>query len=137
VVDCAEEWERMGTLAECFASSPLRASGLEVKRSKDKATPQRWCYHVARLMRRSATFRDSFSSAPPMRLRPNRCSVARSRRPHQVCGQQKMVRRAASRARYDGGFPDRWWQVWWQRWGIKGTRGDRPVSSFSCGEVEG
>ena len=38
---------------------------------------------------------------------------------------------AASRAKYDGRFPDRWWQVWWQRWGIKGTRGDPPVSSFS------
>ena len=40
VVVSAEEWERktkrMGTLAEFFANSPLRASGLKVKRSKDK-----------------------------------------------------------------------------------------------------
>jgi hypothetical protein len=40
VVVSAEERERgtkrMGTLAEFFASSPLRASGLKVKRSKDK-----------------------------------------------------------------------------------------------------
>jgi PHD/YefM family antitoxin component YafN of YafNO toxin-antitoxin module len=40
VVVSAEEWERktkrMGTLAEFFAGSPLRASGLKVKRSKDK-----------------------------------------------------------------------------------------------------
>jgi hypothetical protein len=28
--------KRMGTLAEFFASSPLRASGLKVKRSKEK-----------------------------------------------------------------------------------------------------
>jgi hypothetical protein len=66
-----------------------------------------------------------------MRLRPNRRNVTRSRRAPQVCGQQKIVRRAASRAKHDGRFPDRWWQVWWQRWGIKGTRGDPPVSSFS------
>jgi hypothetical protein len=43
VVVCAEEWERkterMGTLAESFASSRLRASGLKVKRSKDKLRP--------------------------------------------------------------------------------------------------
>jgi len=49
----------------------------------------------------------------------------------QVCGQQKIVRRAASRAKYEGRFPDRWWQVWWQRWGIKGARGDPPVTNFS------
>src|SRR5262245_16535947 len=40
VVVSAEEWERktkrVGTLAEFFASSPLRDSGLKVKRSKDK-----------------------------------------------------------------------------------------------------
>jgi prevent-host-death family protein len=40
VVVSAEEWERktkrVGTLAEFFASSPLRDSGLEIKRSKDK-----------------------------------------------------------------------------------------------------
>jgi hypothetical protein len=40
VVVFAEEWERkakrMGTLAQFFASSPLRASGLNVKRSNDK-----------------------------------------------------------------------------------------------------
>lgn len=40
VVVSAEEWEhktkRVGTLAEFFASSPLRGSGLKVKRSKDK-----------------------------------------------------------------------------------------------------
>jgi hypothetical protein len=66
-----------------------------------------------------------------MRLPPNRCNVTRSRRAPQVCGQQKIVGRAASRAKYDGRFPDRWWQVWWQRWGIKGTRGDRPVTNFS------
>lgn len=40
VVVSAEEWERktkrMGTLAGFFANSPLRASGLKVKRSKDK-----------------------------------------------------------------------------------------------------
>jgi hypothetical protein len=28
--------KRVGTLADCFASSPLRTSPLEVKRSKDK-----------------------------------------------------------------------------------------------------
>src|ERR1700730_3784573 len=84
-------------------------------------------------MRRSATSRDSFdrpgrrADAPA----PNRCNVTRSRRAPQVCGQQKIVRRAASRAKYDGRFPDRWWQVWWQRWGIKGTRGEPAVSRFS------
>jgi prevent-host-death family protein len=40
VVVSAEEWERktkrVGTLAEFFANSPLRDSGLKVKRSKDK-----------------------------------------------------------------------------------------------------
>lgn len=40
VVVSAEEWElktkRVGSLAEFFASSPLRDSGLRVKRSKDK-----------------------------------------------------------------------------------------------------
>jgi prevent-host-death family protein len=40
VVVSAEEWERktkrVGTLAEFFASSPLRDSGLKNKRSKDK-----------------------------------------------------------------------------------------------------
>jgi prevent-host-death family protein len=40
VVVSAEEWERktkrVGTLAEFFASSPLRDSGLKIKRSKDK-----------------------------------------------------------------------------------------------------
>jgi prevent-host-death family protein len=40
VVVSAEEWElktkRVGSLAEFFASSPLRDSGLEVRRSKDK-----------------------------------------------------------------------------------------------------
>jgi hypothetical protein len=40
VVVAAKQWERktkrMGTLAEFFGSSPLRASGLKVKRSKDK-----------------------------------------------------------------------------------------------------
>jgi len=66
-----------------------------------------------------------------MRLRPNCYNVTTSRRAPQVCGQKKIVRRAASRAKYDGRFPDRWWQVWWQRWGIKGTGGDLPVSSFS------
>ena len=39
VVD-AEEWERktkrVGNLAEFFASSPLRNSGLKVRRSKDR-----------------------------------------------------------------------------------------------------
>ena len=38
-VAAAEEWERktkrVGTLAEFFASSPMWASGPEVKRSKD------------------------------------------------------------------------------------------------------
>lgn len=40
VIVSAEEWERktkrVGTLAEFFASSPLRGSGLRGKRSKDK-----------------------------------------------------------------------------------------------------
>jgi prevent-host-death family protein len=40
VVVSADEWERktkrVGTLAEFFASSPLRTSGLKLKRSKDK-----------------------------------------------------------------------------------------------------
>jgi prevent-host-death family protein len=39
VVVSADEWERktkrVGNLAEFFASSPLRGSGLRVKRSKD------------------------------------------------------------------------------------------------------
>jgi prevent-host-death family protein len=41
VVVAAEEWERktkrIGNLAEFFAASPLRGSGLEVKRIKDRA----------------------------------------------------------------------------------------------------
>jgi prevent-host-death family protein len=40
VVVSAEEWERKtrrkGNLAEFFAASPLRGSGLTIKRSKDK-----------------------------------------------------------------------------------------------------
>ena len=40
VVVSAEEWERktkrVGNLAEFFAGSPLRNSGLKAKRSKDK-----------------------------------------------------------------------------------------------------
>ena len=40
VVVSAEEWERKahrrGSLAEFFAESPLRGSGLEVTRSKDR-----------------------------------------------------------------------------------------------------
>jgi prevent-host-death family protein len=40
VVVSAEEWERKsrraGNLAEFFASSPLRDSGIEVKRRKDR-----------------------------------------------------------------------------------------------------
>jgi prevent-host-death family protein len=40
IVVSAEEWERKtrrtGNLAEFFASSPLRDSGLEVERRKDK-----------------------------------------------------------------------------------------------------
>lgn len=40
VIVSAEEWERktkrVGNLAEFFASSPLRDSGLKAKRSKDK-----------------------------------------------------------------------------------------------------
>jgi prevent-host-death family protein len=43
VVVSADEWERktkrVGTLAEFFANSPLRDSGLKVKRSKDKLRP--------------------------------------------------------------------------------------------------
>jgi prevent-host-death family protein len=39
VVVAAEEWERRtqrkGTLADFFAASPLRDSGLEIERSKD------------------------------------------------------------------------------------------------------
>jgi prevent-host-death family protein len=41
VVVSAEEWERKtkrkGNLAEFFASSPLRGSGLRIKRSKGRA----------------------------------------------------------------------------------------------------
>jgi prevent-host-death family protein len=40
VVVSAEEWERKskrtGNLAEFFASSPLRESGIEIKRKKDR-----------------------------------------------------------------------------------------------------
>jgi prevent-host-death family protein len=40
VVVAAEEWERKtrrtGNLAEFFAASPLRQSGLKIKRSKDR-----------------------------------------------------------------------------------------------------
>jgi len=40
VLVAAEEWERKtkraGNLAEFFANSPLRASGLKVKRAKDR-----------------------------------------------------------------------------------------------------
>lgn len=40
VVVSADEWarktKRVGTLADFFASSPLRGSGLKVKRSRDK-----------------------------------------------------------------------------------------------------
>lgn len=43
VVVAVEEWERKtrrsGTLAEFFARSPLRDSGLEVERSKDGPRP--------------------------------------------------------------------------------------------------
>jgi prevent-host-death family protein len=43
VVVSAEEWERKkkrkGNLAEFFASSPLRDSGLKVRRAKTKARP--------------------------------------------------------------------------------------------------
>jgi hypothetical protein len=60
VVVSAEEWERktkrMGTLAKFFASSPLRASGLKVSSA-----------NLPRLMRRSATFRDSFVSLRAIR----------------------------------------------------------------------
>jgi prevent-host-death family protein len=42
VVD-AEEWERKtkrsGNLAEFFAASPLRGSGMKVRRSKDRLRP--------------------------------------------------------------------------------------------------
>ena len=41
VVVSVEEWERKtkrkGSLAEFFASSPLRGSGLRIKRSKERA----------------------------------------------------------------------------------------------------
>jgi prevent-host-death family protein len=41
VVVAAEEWERKtsrrGNLAEFFADSPLRASGLDLRRRKDRA----------------------------------------------------------------------------------------------------
>lgn len=41
VIVSAEEWERKtkrkGNLAEFFASSPLRGSGLRVKRSRERA----------------------------------------------------------------------------------------------------
>ena len=43
VVVAADEWERKtkrtGTLADFFASSPLRGSGLKVRRSKDRPRP--------------------------------------------------------------------------------------------------
>lgn len=43
VIVSAEEWarrvKREGTLAEFFANSPLRGSGLETERLKDIATP--------------------------------------------------------------------------------------------------
>lgn len=43
VVVAAEEWERkskrIGNLAEFFAASPLRKSGLTIERSRDKARP--------------------------------------------------------------------------------------------------
>lgn len=43
VVVSAEEWDRKtirrGNLAEFFASSPLRGSGLEVERSRDEGRP--------------------------------------------------------------------------------------------------
>jgi len=43
VVVSADEWERktkrVGTLAEFFASSPLRGSGIKLKRSKDRLRP--------------------------------------------------------------------------------------------------
>jgi prevent-host-death family protein len=42
VIVAAEEWERktkrVGNLAEFFAASPLRASGLKPKRLKDRST---------------------------------------------------------------------------------------------------
>ena len=41
VVVGAEEWQRktrrVGTLAEFFAASPLRESGLKIRRSKERA----------------------------------------------------------------------------------------------------
>jgi len=41
VVVSAEEWDRkskrVGNLAEFFAASPLRESGIEIKRRKDRA----------------------------------------------------------------------------------------------------
>jgi hypothetical protein len=41
VIVAADEWERKtrrtGNLAEFFADSPLRASGLKVRRRKDRA----------------------------------------------------------------------------------------------------
>ena len=43
VIVSAEEWarraKREGTLADFFANSPLRDSGLEIERSKEVATP--------------------------------------------------------------------------------------------------
>jgi prevent-host-death family protein len=43
VIVSAEEWgrraKRQGTLVDFFANSPLRGSGLEIKRLKDIATP--------------------------------------------------------------------------------------------------
>jgi hypothetical protein len=44
-----------------------------------------------------------------MRLRPKWRDEARCRGAPQVCGQQKIVRPAANRAKYDGRFPERWW----------------------------
>ena len=43
IIVSAEEWarraKREGTLADFFANSPLRDSGLEIERSKEVATP--------------------------------------------------------------------------------------------------
>ena len=43
IIVSAEEWarraKRQGTLAEFFANSPLRNSGLEIERLKEIATP--------------------------------------------------------------------------------------------------
>jgi prevent-host-death family protein len=43
IVVSAEEWtrraKRQGTLADFFASSPLRGSGLEIERREEIATP--------------------------------------------------------------------------------------------------